>query len=181
MRAFTLALLVVAFSALALGQTGARGIPGYCQSGCGPYVPLITTPNVAFASVSSSPVGATNATGGLQAGARNSTLSMIPGDTDATHTVAVWYSGGDSPLVSPAVRLPHLGPIEMHDGHHEHMMSEGKVAGVHGSWSYLAGRLTRETAVEASAAAKSGKHATRTYTNDDVNRVGAKSEPFRKM
>jgi hypothetical protein len=69
----------------------------------------------------------------------------------------------------------------MHDGHHEHMMSEGKAEGVLGSWSYLAGRLTRETAVEASATARSGKHATRTYTNDDVNRVGAKSEPFRKM
>ena len=177
MQVFKLGLVVVAFSALAAAQAGSRGIPGYCPYGCGPYIPLITTPSISLQSVSSSPVGATNATGGLQSGARNSTLSMIPGDTDATHTVAVWYSGGGSPLVSPTVRLPHAEGMEMHEGHHGMEQSE---AG-RGSWTYLTGHVANVSPVQASAASKNGKHASRTYTNDDVNRVAAKSEPFRKM
>jgi hypothetical protein len=180
MRAFTVAFAVVAFSALAVAQAGVRGIPGYCPYGCAPYVPLITTPSVAFETVSSSPVGATNATGGLEAGARNSTLAVIPGNTDAVHTVAVWYSGGGSPLVSPVVRLPHPEAMEMHEGHGEHM-GHGHGEEVYGTWTYYTGRGMRENPVQASAAARTGKHANRTYTNDDVNRVAAKSEPFRKM
>lgn len=176
MRLATLTLIVICISAMAFGQAGTRGVPGFCPYGCGPYVPLITTPSISFETVSSSPVGATNATGGLQAGARNSTLSMISGDTDAVHTVAVWYSGGDSPIVAPSVRLPHMGPMEMHEGHGEHQHPEAANA----NWTYFSGRFGHETPVEAAAAAKSGKHAARTYTNDDVARVAAKSEPFRK-
>ena len=179
MRAFTVALVVVVFSALAMGQAGVRGIPGYCPYGCAPYVPLITTPSVAFETVSSSPAGATNATGGLEAGARNSTLSTIPGNTDAVHTVVVWYGGGGSPLVSPAVRLPHPEAMEMHDGHGEHM-GHGHAEEVGGNWTYFSGRGVGQTPVEASAAAKSAKHATRTYTNQDVDRVAAVSEQFKK-
>ena len=181
MRGFTVGLVVVMFSALALGQVGTRGIPG-CQNTCGPYIPLITTPNVAFETVSSSPVGASNATGGLQAGARNSTLSLIPGNTDAVHTQVVWYSGGGSPLVSPAVRLPHPEPMAMHDEHMAHMMEmeHGHEGHEHVAWTYYAGRAESASAVAASVEAKNGKHAARTYTNDDVARVGAKSEEFRK-
>jgi hypothetical protein len=176
MRTFTIAMLVVILSAMAMGQAGGRGIAGYCPYGCGPYVPLITTPMVSFQTVSSSPVGATNATGGLQAGARNSTLSMISGDTDAVHTEAVWYSGGDSPIVARGVRLPHVGPMEMHEEHGEHARPEAANA----NWTYFSGRMPHGTPVEAAAMAKSAKHATRTYTNDDVARVAAKAEPFTK-
>ena len=176
MRTFTLGLMVAFLSVAALGQAGSRGIPGYCPYGCGPYIPLITTPMISFQSVSSSPVGATNATGGLEAGARNSTLSMISGDTDAVHTVAVWYSGGDSPVMGQTTHFPHMGPMEMHEGHGDHAKPELANVG----WTYFSGRVSRETPVEASAMAKSGKHATRTYTNDDVARVAAKSEPFTK-
>jgi hypothetical protein len=179
MRGFTVALAVVLFSALAFGQSGARGIPGYCPYNCGPFVPLVTTPSITLQSVSSSPVGATNATGGLQAGARNSTLSMITGDTDTMHTVAVWYQGGDAPVISPAVRLPHPGPMEMHDGH-EGYRSPGHGEGDRGTWAYFAGHVNPASPGQASADAKTGKRAARTYTNDDVNRVAAKNEPFRK-
>jgi hypothetical protein len=181
MRGFTVGLAVVMLSALALGQAGTRGIPG-CQNTCGPYIPLITTPEVAFETVSSSPVGASNATGGLQAGARNSTMSLIPGNTDAVHTQVVWYSGGGSPLVSPAVRLPHPEPMAMHD---EHMMQMMHMEHEHGeearaNWTYYAGPAASGSPVEAAAAAKGGKRAARTYTNEDVDRVGMKSEPFRR-
>jgi hypothetical protein len=180
MRAFTVGLVVVIFSALALGQAGVHGVPGYCSYGCGPYIPLVTTPSVGFETVSSSPVGATNATGGLHAGARNSTLSLIDGNPDAVHTQVVWYSGGGSPLVSPAVRLPHPEPMAMHDEHMAHMMQmeHGHGEEAHVAWTYYAGRAETASPVAASTEAKNGKHAARTYTNADVDRVAATNQPF---
>lgn len=181
MRTFTIALVVVIFSAMAMGQAGDRGVAGYCPYGCGPYVPLITTPRISFETVSTSPVGATNATGGLQAGARNSTMEMVSGDIDASRTVAVWYYGGDSPVIARTVHLPHvgpmgpMGPMEMHEGRPEHERAEANA-----SWTYFSGRMERQTPVEAEAAARSARHATRTYTNDDIARVAAKAEPFTK-
>ena len=179
MRAVTVGIVVVVLSALALGQAGARGVPSYC-SYCGPYVPLISTPNVGFETVSPSPVGASNATGGLHAGARNSTLSIVDGNPDAVHTQAVWYSGGGSPLVSPAVRLPH--PEPMMGMHEEHMrqMEHGQGEEGHAAWAYYAGPMQTTNPVDASAAAKSGRHAARTYTNADVERMNEKNQEFKR-
>lgn len=185
MRVFAIALAVTICSAVAFGQAGARGVPGYCAYSCGPYIPLITTPSISFETVSPSPVGASNATGGLHAGARNSTLSIIDGNPDAVHTQVVWNSGGGSPLVSPAVRLPRPeGPMAGHDEHMEHMMQmmhmeHGQDEEAH-RWTYYAGRAETASPVGASAEAKNMKHATRTYTNDDIARVAAKSEDFHK-
>jgi hypothetical protein len=180
MRKVAMALVILMVPALALGQAGARGVPGYCSYGCGPYVPLVTTPNVGFETASPSPVGASNATGGMHAGARNSTLSILDGNPDAVHTQVVWYSGGGSPLVSPAVRLPH--PETMMGMHDEHMMhmEHGHGEQVRQSWTYYAGRPEMASVVTASAAAKNGPHATRTYTNQDVERVGQISQEFKK-
>jgi hypothetical protein len=185
MRVFAMALAVTISSAVAFGQAGARGVPGYCAYNCGPYVPLISTPSISFETVSPSPVGASNATGGLYAGARNSTLSLIDGNTDAVHTQVVWYSGGGSPLVSPAVRLPHPeGPMAGHEEHMEHTMQMMHMEHGHGEeashWTYYAGRAATANPVAASAEAKNVKHAARTYTNDDINRVAAKSEDFHR-
>jgi hypothetical protein len=176
MRALTAGLVVVLFSALALGQAGVR-VPGYCSNNCGPYIPLISTPSVGFETVSSSPVGASNATGGLHAGARNSTLSIVDGNPDAVHTQVVWYSGGGSPLVSPAVRLPRAEPMGMHGGP-EHMEHHGEEA--HQSWTYYAGREQAGNAAEAAEAARGSRKAARTYTNADVERVAQKNEEFKK-
>ncbi len=179
MRAVTVGFVVVVLSALALGQAGARSVPGYC-SYCGPYIPLISTPNVGFETVSPSPVGASNATGGLQAGARNSTLSIVDGNPDAVHTQVVWYSGGGSPLVSPAVRLPHPEPMMgMHEEHMMHMQHEAAEES-HAAWTYYAGSLQTANPVEASAAAKSGRKAARTYTNADVERMNEKNQEFKR-
>src|SRR5215469_5433158 len=186
MRLFAIALAVTFSSAAAFGQVGARGVPGYCASGCGPYIPLITTPSISFETVSSSPTGASNATGGLHAGARNSTLSLGDGNPDAVHTQVVWYSGGGSPLVSPAVRLPHPeGLMAGHDEHTEHMMQMMHMEHGHGEeeshrWTYYAGRAETASPVVSAAEAKNMKHAARTYTNDDIARVAAKSEDFHK-
>ena len=185
MRGFVVGLAVVVFSALAFGQDGGRGVAGYCPYGCGPYVPLLTTPSVAFETVTSSPVGASNATAGLQAGARNSTMSMIPADTDSVHTEVVWYSGGGSPAVGRAVWLPRAEPMRPEGMRPEMMgMRDGRMERgpekERATWTYYVGVEQSASAVEASAAAKNGKHAARTYTNADIDRVAAKSEPFTK-
>jgi hypothetical protein len=179
MRAFTVGMAVVALSALALGQAGVRIAPT-CSNNCGPYIPLITTPNIGFETVSPSPAGASNATGGLHAGARNSTMSIVDGNPDAVHTQVVWYSGGGSPLVSPAVRLPHAeGPMAMHAEHMMHMEHE-RGAEEHQAWTYYAGVAQTASPVAASSAAKSGRRAARTYTNSDVEGMNQKNQDFKR-
>jgi hypothetical protein len=180
MRALAMSLVVVGLAALAVGQTGTRPVPSYCSNNCGPYIPLISTPNVGFETVSPSPVGASNATGGLHAGARNSTLSIVDGNPDAVHTQVVWYSGGGSPLVSPAVRLPHAEP--MMGMHEEHMRQMEHMHGEQAreAWTYYAGHAEAGNPVEASATAKSGRKATRTITNQDVERVNEKNQEFKR-
>ena len=92
MRLFTVGCAVLFVSSFAVAQTSP--IHGYAGYGYGPYVPLITTPQISLQSVpTGSSVGATNATGGLQAGARNSTLEMITGNVSPEYTQPVWYSG----------------------------------------------------------------------------------------
>src|SRR5439155_18350500 len=110
MRLFTVGCAVLFVSSLAVGQTSP--IPGYTGYGYGPYVPMLTTPEISLQSVpTASPVGASNATGGLQAGARNCTLEMITGNVSAEYTQPVWYSGGTTPMIShPSVQLPVPSP-----------------------------------------------------------------------
>jgi hypothetical protein len=180
MRALTLGIAVVSLAALAFGQAGTRPVPSYCSNNCGPYIPLITTPSIRFETVSPSGAGASNATGGMHAGARNSTLSIIDGNPDAVHTQAVWYSGGGSPLISPAVRLPQpsMPMMGMHEEHMRHMERESEEE--HQGWTYFAGAGATGSPVAASAAAKSGKRATRSITNADVERVGQVRQDFKK-
>lgn len=180
MRALAMSMMVLGLSALVFGQTGTRPVPSYCSNNCGPYIPLISTPNVGFETVSPSPVGASNATGGLHAGARNSTLSIVDGNPDAVHTQVVWYSGGGSPLISPAVRLPH--PEPMMGMHEEHMREMQRMHGeeTHEAWTYYAGQAAAANPVQASAAAKTGRKATRTITNQDVEKMNAKNQEFKR-
>ena len=180
MRKMVLASMVLMIPALALGQTGVRSVPGYCANNCGPYIPLVTTPMVSLQTASPSAVGASNATGGLQAGARNSTLQMMTGDPSAVYTQPVWVSGGTSPLVSSSVHLPHAAPMMgMHDEHMMHMEHDhGEEARV--AWTYYAGRAETANPVEAAATAKSGRHAARTYTNQDVERMNQQNKEFQR-
>jgi hypothetical protein len=125
-------MAIVLMSAAAFGQAPIP-YPGNCFYGCGPFIPRLTTPEASLQTFSPNPVGARNATTGLIAGATNSTLSQIQGSTSSEYTVAVWYQGGDAPIITPEIRLwPETvgregrimhGP--MHDGViEEHMRAE---------------------------------------------------------
>jgi hypothetical protein len=176
MRPYLLLLAVLLISALAFGQ---HPVPpaffnGSCYYGCGPFVPLVTTPMVSLQNYSPNPVGARNATTGLIAGATNGTLSQLSGQTSSTFTVPVWYQGGDAPFTAPNIRL---FPEPIMDGHMAHMFhpEHGAREETRAEWTYFAGREHTASAVEASAAVKGGKKAQKTYTNDDVERQNQKN------
>ena len=69
----------------------------------------------------------------------------------------------------------------MTSAHHEHMMhmEHGHGEEAHQAWTYYAGRAEAASAVAASLAARSGRHAARTYTNQDVERMSEKNQEFK--
>jgi hypothetical protein len=171
MQQFPVLCAVLLASSLAFAQA-----PGYERTG--PYVPLITTPSVSLQTFSPSPVGARNATTGLMAGARNSTLSMNEGNTSSVYTEAVWYSGGGAPVISsPAVSLevrplhgrPMHAEMPMERRDHEHAEAGPR------NWTYFAAMNETSNPVTAATAAKTGRKATRTITNDDIDRENQKT------
>jgi len=174
MRLFTVGCAVLFVSSLAVGQTSP--IHGYAGYGYGPYVPMLTTPEISLQSVpTTSPVGASNATAGLQAGARNSTLEMITSNVSAEYTQPVWYSGGTTPMISrPSVQLPIQGAGMHPMMRMEHMMMEHEGEAAPKAWTYF-GAEEVTPAAEASASAKTGKRATRTITNQDIDQENQKT------
>jgi hypothetical protein len=179
MRTFLVLVSTLLLSLLSFAQSGERGVPGYCPNGCGPYVPLISTPSVSFETVSPNPVGARNATTGLVAGATDSTLSEVSGNTSSVYTIPVWYSGGGTPLVARAVNSP-LG--SMHFGHPEHPEEwhpEGPETherkAEHQTWTYFAASDRGVHALESASAATGVKPAKHNYTNDDVQQENEKN------
>ena len=170
-----IALCVAAFfSCAAVGQVvpATVGYDGYRA----PYIPRLTTPEVSLQTVSANPVGASNATYGLTAGATNGTLSNVTGNLGGTYTQPVWYAGGTTPLLSsPAVELS-TSPVRMHnmermDRQREHERTEAQGR----PWVYYASPEETSSAVEASTAARSGRHAARTITNQDVDQQNSKN------
>jgi len=174
MRQLTVLCAILLFSALALGQAPGRGIAGYCPYGCGPYIPLVTTPMISLDTVSTTPAGARNATGGLVAGATDSTLSQSNGSPDSVYTQPVWYAGGTTPKIGPAVRTrPIAMPV-----HLEREVERMKGEGERPAWRYFAPSETA-SATEAMAGARGAKKATRTYTHQDVERQNQKNGEFK--
>jgi hypothetical protein len=176
MRTLSLLSLTVLLGCAAFAQTIVPGHPGYY--GCaGPYIPLVTTPEVSLETVSAAPVGASNATYGLIAGATNSTLSIhnVNGNVGGTYTQPVWYSGGTTPLISsPSVQLPVPVALAQIIGRREHEAEREReherAEAAQRPWVYYASEEETSSAVEASTAARSGQHAARTITNQDVER-----------
>jgi len=168
MRPYLLLCVVILLAVAAFGQ---HPIPpriyGPGAYGYGPFVPLVTTPMVSLQQYSPNPVGASNATTGLVAGATNSTLSQPVGNTSSVYTVPVWYQGGDAPRTTPAIHIwPAPAGREMRPMYMERRHGEE----ARGGWIFYAGSEHTASAIDASTAAKTGKKAGRTYTNDDVER-----------
>jgi hypothetical protein len=168
MRPYLVLCGVVLLAVTAFGQ---QPVPprifGPCFSGCGPFIPLVTTPMVNLQTVSPNPVGATNATTGLIAGATNGTLSQIQGSTSSEYTEPVWYQGGDAPLMSSQIHLwrEPLGYQARPMIHEERGAREDR-----GAWLYFSGSDHTASAAAASGAAKGVKKAAHVYTNEDVER-----------
>jgi hypothetical protein len=159
MRLFTTLFVVLLLSALALGQAVVVG--GTAPNGpitydvyAAPFVPRIVTPSVSLTTVSPSPVGASNATFGNVAGATNSTLSMPVNGAPSVYTQAVMYPSAAAtpvlyvqssgvPMQSMAVRHSDIGVASL-----ESEVSAKQLM----AWSGPA------------------KKASRTYTNQDVDR-----------
>lgn len=177
MRNLTLLFSMIFVSVFALAQNGERGLPGYCSYACGPFVPLISTPSLSFATVSPNPVGATNATGGLIAGATNSTLSEVNGNINAVYTIPVWYAGGGMPLVSPATNSP-IGNMRLNSPRreeHEREEHAGKAhEGATTSWIYIASAEPGASSLGA-VAAKGSHPEKKSFSNDDVQRQNEKN------
>jgi len=173
MRPYLVLMAVVLAAVAALAQ---QPFPhpayGPCLYGCGPYIPLVTTPEISLQTASPNPVGASNATTGLITGATNSTLSEIQGSTSSEYTVPVWYQGGSAPIMTPQV---HLQPERLgREGRpmHEELGREerGPRGEERAGWSYFTGREHTASAAQAESDAKGFKKATRVYTNEDVTR-----------
>lgn len=173
MRILFAALLL---SSVAFAQVVAPRVPG--AYGCGgPYIPMVTTPEVSLETVSADPVGASNATYGLHAGATNSTLSEsnLNGNVGGTYTQPVWYAGGTTPLISsPAVQFA-VPVTHAHNIARRERESEHERAVSARSWTYYAAEEQTASPVAASAAARSMKPPTRTITNQDVEQVNQKN------
>ena len=169
--------IAVLLSSGAFAQTV---VPAIVDSyGCGgPFIPRVTTPEISLETVSVNPVGASNATYGLVAGATNATLSIsnLSGNVGGTYTQPVWYAGGTTPLIStPAVQLsvPLAQPqyVARMDREREHERAEAPSR----AWTYYAGTEETSSAAEASTSARSAKPPTRTITNQDVQQQNQKN------
>jgi len=178
-------MTVVLLAVAAFGQQPVP-LPGSCLYGCGPYIPLVTTPMLSLQTVSPNPVGASNATTGLIAGATNSTLSEIQGSTSSVYTVPVWYEGGGAPLTASDVNLwPE--PIgreghPMHNAMREERPREGRPteargpsAEARGGWMYYTGQEHTSDAALVANEAKGSRKAAHVYDNDDVTRQNDKN------
>lgn len=167
MRPYLVLCTVILIAATVFAQQPAPRPYGHCFEGCGPFIPLVTTPMISLQQVSPNPVGASNATTGLIAGATNSTLSEVSGNTSSVYTEPVWYQGGGAPLTTSAVHLypePVGHPMRaMHDGH-------GQKEEARAEWVYYTGSAYTVNGASAASTAKGVKKAARTYTNDDVER-----------
>ncbi|HVO61142.1 MAG TPA: hypothetical protein VMT53_09405 [Terriglobales bacterium] len=175
MRTLQLLCAILLLSALTLAQNMGRSYPGYagCFYGCAPFVPLVSTPMVSFQTVSSNPAGATNATGGLSAGATNSTMESLPADSSTDHTQAVWYWGANTAPTREMAETA-LAPLA-HPEHMQHMermrmMHRGEEQAV-----YIAGPVEPENVVESAAAARGVRKATRSITNQDIDQLNQKT------
>ncbi|MGO8797229.1 MAG: hypothetical protein ACLQLC_20615 [Candidatus Sulfotelmatobacter sp.] len=175
MRWITVCCSILLFSALSFGQGADRGIPGYCPYGCGPFIPMLNTPMMSLTTVSPNPAGARNATGGLIAGATNSTLSEVNGDIDAVYTEPVWDSGGGLPLISPAVNSPVGGMHMLRRQHPEQPRGPVLEASAERESFHFVATQENVQSLEKASAATGARPAQRNYSNEDIQKLNEKN------
>ena len=158
MRLFITLSLVLLLSAFAVGQAvivGGTATAGPAAYGvyAGPFVPLVVTPSISLSTVSPSPVGASNATYGNVAGATNSTLSMNTNGAPSVYTQAVAYPGTQE--TSPMFVQGSMSSAQT-------TMRRGDIG--------VASFESEISAKQLMAWSGPAKKASRTYTNQDVDR-----------
>jgi len=167
MRLFSLCCVLLLLCGFALGQatimggTASNWLPSYGPY-VGPYVPLVTTPEVSLSTVSPWSAGASNSAFGLVAGAVNSTLSseFVAAPSAPVFSQPVWYGQTEAELGAPAMGGPHP-PHEMHMNRME------KERGF--DFIYQA-REYSESAATLIAGRGAARKAARSYSNQDVER-----------
>jgi len=166
MRLVSMCCTLLLLCGLAAGQ--ATVIGGYASNWApsygvyvGPYVPLVTTPEVSLSTVSPWAAGASSSAFGLVAGACNSTLSSeFVGEPPAgVYTEPVWYGQTQAELASPPFYGPPAGPHLMH-GRREAQQEQ--------AFDFIS--QPREGVAELMAGAGAARKAARTFTNQDVQR-----------
>jgi hypothetical protein len=173
MRLVSMCCMLLLLCGLAAGQ--ATIIGGYASNWApsygvyvGPYVPLVTTPEVSLSTVSPWAAGASSSAFGMVAGAVNSTLSSeFVGEPPAPdYTEPVWYGQTQAELASPGFYGPPAAPRVMHRREVEKEQAFDFISQP---------RESREgAAVLIAGAAPAGK-ASRNYTNQDVERQNEKN------
>jgi hypothetical protein len=173
MRLVSMCCTLLLLCGLAAGQ--ATVIGGYASNWApsygvyvGPYVPLVTTPEVSLSTVSPWAAGASSSAFGLVAGAVNSTLSSeFVGEPPApVYTEPVFYGQTQAELASPAFYGPPAAPHVMHRRELEKEQAFDFISQP---------RASREGAAVLIAGAAAGRKASRTYTNQDVVRQNDKN------
>ena len=165
--------LVLLLSGLAAAQ--ATTIGGYASNWApaygvyaAPFVPLVVTPSVSLEAVSPSAAGASNATFGNVAGARNATLDIVNDPPVGVYTVPVWYGPKPAAHHGEAMQVRHDHEMEMHGMHEHGAMHEGHERHLEIG---IASFESSESVKTLMASAGAAKKASRTYSNSDIDRI----------
>lgn len=141
-----------------IGTTGAYWSTPYIYAA--PFIPLITTPSASWGPVVHSTTGASNATWGNVAGARNSTMETLP-------AVNYNYPSGFAPLRE--FREDRVR--EIRGGERGEEFAEGPAA--HQERAFRSGIAVwdREGLAQMIGKSSAATKASRTYTNQDMLRM----------
>jgi len=138
-----------------IGTTGAYWSSPYIYAA--PFIPLITTPSASWGPVVHSTTGASNATWGNAAGARNSTMETLP-------AVNYNYPSGFAPLHE--FREERIR--EVREGEHGAEFAEGPQAHEGRRFSAGIAEWDREGLAQMVGKSSAATKASRTYTNQDM-------------
>lgn len=145
---------LAAAQATTMAGTASNWAPAYGVY-VAPFVPLVITPKVSLQPLATSPAGASNTAFGNVAGASNATLSIVSEPpVGGIYDQPVWYGPSPAPEVAVEAR-PHPK--------HEKKAIEFDF--------FVGSRQSTESASRLMASAGTGKKASRTYTNQDIDRV----------